>query len=37
MKDKEAKTVAKTLVEGFISRMDVPMIIHSNQGCNFLA
>ena len=35
MKDMEAKTVAETLVEGYISRMGVPMIIHSDQGRNF--
>ena len=35
LKDMEAKTVAETLVEGFICRMGVPMIIHSDQGRNF--
>ena len=35
MRDMEAKTVAETLVEGYISRMGVPMIIHSDQGRNF--
>ena len=35
MKDMEAKTVAEVLVEGYISRMGVPMIIHSDQGRNF--
>ena len=32
MNDMEAKTVAETLVEGFFSRMGVPMIIHSIKG-----
>ena len=31
----EARTVAETPVEGFISRMGVPMIIHFDQGRNF--
>ena len=35
MKYMEAKTVAETLVERFISRMGVPVIIHSDQGRNF--
>ena len=35
LKDMEAKTVAETLVEEFICRMGVPMIIHSDQGRNF--
>ena len=35
MKDMEAKTVAETLVEGFISRMGVPLIIHSDQSRHF--
>ena len=35
MRDMEAKTVAEVLVENFISRMGVPMIIHSDQGRNF--
>ena len=33
--DMEAKTVAETMVEGFISRKGVPMIIHSDEGRNF--
>ena len=35
MRDMEAKTVAETQVEGFISRMGISMIIYSDQGRNF--
>ena len=35
MRDMEAKTVAEVLVTEFISRMGVPMVIHSDQGRNF--
>ena len=35
IRDMKANDVAETLVEGFITRMDVPMVIHSDQGCNF--
>ena len=35
MKDQEAQTVAEVLVREFISRMGVPMLIHSDQGRNF--
>ena len=35
MKNMEAGTVAEILVTEFISRMGVPMIIHSDQGRNF--
>ena len=35
MRDMEAKTVAEILVSDFVSRMGVPMIIHSDQGRNF--
>ena len=35
MRDMESNTVGETLVEGFISRMGVPMIIYSDQGKNF--
>ena len=35
MKDMKAETVAEILVKEFISRMGVPMIIHSDQGKNF--
>jgi transposase InsO family protein len=35
IKDMEAKTVADVLVNEFISRLGVPMVIHSDQGRNF--
>ena len=35
MPDMEAKSVAEVLVREFISRVGVPMIIHSDQGRNF--
>ena len=35
MRDMEAQTVAEILVREFISRMGVPMVIHSDQGRNF--
>ena len=35
IKDMEAKTVAEILLKEFISRMGLPVIIHSNQGRNF--
>ena len=35
MRDIEAKRVAEILVKEFISRMEVPVIIHLDQGRNF--
>ena len=35
MKDQEAKTVAEVFMREFVSRTEVPMIIHSDQGRNF--
>ena len=35
MRDMEAKTVAEIVVTEFISRVGVPMVIHSDQGRNF--
>ena len=35
MKDMEAQTVAEIFVTEFVSRMGVPMIVHSDQGRNF--
>ena len=33
--NQEAITVAEALVNGFVSRFGVPLIIHSDQGRNF--
>ena len=35
MRDMEAKTVAEILIKKFIIRIEVPLIIHSDQGRNY--
>ena len=35
LQDQKAETVARTLVDGVISRHGIPLILHSDQGPNF--